>query len=217
MKRILATTAICSAALLGSSPASAQQVEHEGWFLRGGLVGVYFDPGADVSVAGGQVPGTDITIDDNYSLTVDIGYRFNENWSATFSLGLPPEAEIEGSGTLSGYRLGNVTYGPAVLMGQYRFPTNNPKFMPYVGAGINYTIVFDTDDKDVIDFEVDDNWGAALQVGFESMITDRMGLYFDVNKIWIDTDASGSLGGAPADVKVTLDPLLVRTGVVWRF
>lgn len=218
MKRILVTAVLCAAAL-AAMPAGAQEIEHRGWFLRGGLVGVYFDPGADVDVAGMPLPGSDISLHDNYSATLDIGYRFNRNWSATFTLGIPPEVEVKGEGALSGSHLGNLTYGPMALVAQYWLPTKTPKFRPYVGAGINYTVVFDTDDVDVADFEVDNNWGSVFQIGFESMIDEQLGLFFDVTKIFVDTDASGKLGvgGPPATADVTLDPLLVRTGVVWRF
>ncbi len=124
-----------------------------------------------------------------------------------------------GDGSLTGAYLGDVTYAPAILALQYRLPTGNPKFEPYVGAGVNYTIILDSDDRDVAGFDVDNAWGAVLQVGFESMIDDRLGLYFDVKKIWLETDVRGTLGagGPSATGKATLDPLLVGTGLIWRF
>ncbi|ADZ72526.1 OmpW/AlkL family protein [Polymorphum gilvum] len=200
-------------------PAVAQDAGHRGWYFRGGPVGVFFSPGVDLSIAGATVPGADVSVDDNYSLTFDIGYRFNERLSGSFTFGVPPTAEIRGAGSVAGAYLGDVTYAPAVLALQYRIPTGNPKFEPYVGAGVNHTIILDEDGRDVANFKVDNGWGAVLQVGFESMINEKMGIYFDVKKIWLETDVGGTfgVGGPPAAGQATLDPLLVGAGLVWRF
>lgn len=210
--------AICLA-ILAATSARAQDATDAGWFFRTGPIGIFFSPGADLSVGGAKVPGSDVTVDNNYSISFDIGYRFNENVSATFTFGIPPTAEVKGSGSLAGSYLGDVKYAPAILALQYRIPTPNPNFEPYVGAGVNYTIMLESDDRDVAGFDVDSGWGFVLQAGFETMITERMGAYFDVKKIWIETDARGffGVGGPPADAKVTLDPLLVGAGIVWRF
>lgn len=211
------TAIICLILIMGSE-ARAQDDGHQGWYFRGGPIGIFFSPGAELSVGGAAFPGADVSVRDNYSLSFDIGYRFNEQLSGTFTFGVPPTAEIRGAGSLSGAYLGDVTYAPAILALQYRLPTNNAKFEPYIGAGVNYTIILDSDDRDVAGFKVDNAWGAVLQVGFESMINDRLGLYFDVKKIWLEADVKGSLGvgGPPATGKATLDPLLVGIGLLWR-
>lgn len=213
-----ATLSACLA-LAQTCAAQAQDADQNGWYLRGGPVGIFFSPGAELSVGGAPFPGTDVSVDDNYSLSFDVGYRINPQLSATFTFGIPPTAEIRGEGSLAGAYLGDVTYAPAILALQYRIPTRNPKFEPYVGAGINYTIILDSEGQDVAGFEAENAWGAVLQVGFESMINERMGMYFDVKKIWLDADVSGTLGvgGPSATGSATLDPLLVGTGLVWRF
>lgn len=202
-----------------SGMAQAQDTDHKDWYLRGGPVGIYFSPGAELDVAGAPLPGADVSVEDNYSVSFDVGYRITDELSASFTFGVPPTAEIRGDGSLAGAYLGDVTYAPAILALQYRFPTQTTKFEPYVGVGINYTIILDEEGQDVADFEVDNAWGTVLQTGFESMVTDRMGVYFDVKKIWLESDVRGTLGvgGPPASGKATLDPLLVGAGVVWRF
>jgi outer membrane protein len=213
-----ATVGACLA-LAQSSDSRAQEADQNGWYLRGGPVGIFFSPGADLSVGDAPFPGADVSVDDNYSLSFDVGYRVNEQISATFTFGIPPTAEIRGDGSLAGAYLGDVTYAPAILALQYRFPTGNPMFEPYVGAGINYTMILDSKARDVAGFDVDNAWGTVLQVGFESMIDERLGVYFDVKKIWLEADVGGTLGvGGPAAAgKATLDPLLVGTGLIWRF
>ncbi|GEO86009.1 OmpW/AlkL family protein [Allorhizobium sp. NPDC080224] len=218
MRQIGMITGLCLSIAVGI-PALAQEADHNGWYVRGGPVGIFFSPGVDLSVSGAPVPGADVSVDDNYSMSFDIGYRLNEQFSTTFTFGIPPTAEIRGSGALSGAYLGDLTYAPAILALQYRIPTGMPKFEPYIGAGINYTIVLDEKGRDVANFSADNAWGVVLQAGFETMINDRLGLYVDVKKIWLETDVGGTLGagGPAADAKATLNPLLVGTGLIWRF
>jgi len=218
MRHIPMFSAVCIS-LAASTPALAQEASNSGWYARGGPVGIFFSPGVDLSVMGAPVPGADVSVDDNYSMSFDIGYRFNEQFSTTFTFGIPPTAEIRGSGALAGSYLGDLTYAPAILALQYRIPTGNAKFEPYIGAGVNYTVVLDDKGRDVEKFKVDNAWGVVLQAGVETMVTERLGLYIDVKKIWLKTDVSGTIGpgGPAADAKATLNPLLVGTGLVWRF
>jgi outer membrane protein len=44
-----------------------------------------------------------------------------------------------------------------------------------------------------------------------------LSFYADVKKIWLDTEASGTVGGAPARAEVTADPLIAGLGMVYRF
>lgn len=195
----------------------AQDLER-GWFLRSGPLGVIFDPSATVSIGGGVVPGGSADADDNLTLSFDIGYQFNDRFSMTFTGGIPPKADLHGSGTLSGAGyLGSATYAPAVLAAQYWIDTGNPKFRPYIGAGVNYTVILDTDDGAIGGLDVDNAWAPVLQVGFESALNDRFSFYADVKKLWLSTNATGTVGGAPASADVTLNPWLVGTGLSYRF
>jgi len=198
--------------------ASAQDSEQNGWFVRTGPVAVIFNPRISLSLGGADVPGADVTIDNNYSETFELGYRFNRNWSVIATVGLPPWAELDGAGTISSAgTIGEISYGPSILAAQYRFPIGDGRFEPYIGAGINYTIVLDEKDRAASGVNVKSAFGPVLQVGFEYMFNNKMGMYFDVKKVWLNADATASLGGAPVKANVTLDPLLIGTGLVWRF
>ena len=190
-----------------------------GWFVRGGPVGIFFSPAADLSVGGAPFRGADVTVNDNYSVDFDLGYRINRYISTTLTIGIPPTAKIRGAGTLAGANLGKVTYGPAILAAQFRIPTGSRRFEPYIGGGLNYTVILKSKGRDVANFDVSNAWGPVLQGGVESMISDKLGIYVDVRKIWLKADISGNLGvgGPPATGKATLSPLLVGAGVVFRF
>lgn len=205
--------------VLGSlaAPASSQEFDR-GWFVRTGPLGVVFDSGATVSVGGGVVPGGNATADDNLTLSFDVGYQFNDRFSVMLTGGIPPTADLHGQGSLygAGY-LGSATYAPSVLAGQYWFETGNPKFRPYIGVGVNYTIILDTDDGAIGGLKVDNAWAPVLQAGVESAINDKLGVYFDVKKLWLDTKAIGTVGGVAASADVTLDPWLIGAGISYRF
>ncbi len=110
-------------------------------------------------------------------------------------------------------------YGPAVLSVRRHLWEDGP-VRPYIGAGINYTLVLESRDGFVSNLDVKNGVGPVLQAGFEVPIDQRWSFFVDAKKIWLKTTATGTLpalGGAPAYAKVRLDPLVVTAGVSYRF
>jgi outer membrane protein len=200
-----------------AAAAQAQTADSGYWYVHTGPLVVHYDASAEIKLGGSVVPGASAEIDDDYSVGLETGYRFTPNWSVSLTVGAPPSAQLIGTGPLAGVELGEVNYGPAVLAGQYHFTNFGAKFEPYVGLGVNYTIVLSSKDGAVQNLDVDSPFGFVLQAGVESRINDRWGLFVDAKRIWLDTDARGTVGGAPAEAKVTIDPLIVMAGVSYRF
>jgi outer membrane protein len=65
--------------------------------------------------------------------------------------------------------------------------------------------------------EIDNAAGVALQAGADFMIDNHWGLFVDVKKAYLRTEARGFLGPAPVKADVTLDPAVVHAGVTYRF
>lgn len=212
-KKILSVLAV----LAMSSAAQAQDASKQGWFVRSGPIGVLFDSKADISVGGGVIPGASADTKDNITLGFDVGYRFNNNVSLTFTGGIPPRTTLTGTGPLAGATLGKASYAPAVLSAQYHFDSFGSKFQPYVGAGVNYTLFFNTSDGAVAGLSVKNAFAPVLQAGFEYDLDNKWGVYLDVKKIFLSTTATGTVGGSPARAEVTANPTLVSTGFVYRF
>lgn len=211
------TGAVALASILVACAAHAET--RLGWYIQGGPAGVVFDEGATISAGGSAIPGASATLTDNVTLGLGIGYRFSEKFSVIGILGFPPTTTVAGTGPLAGVTVGKVTYGPAILAANYHIPTRG-KFQPFVGAGINFTKVFDTDDGGITSLEADDAFGAVVRVGFDYMIDDKNGLFFSANKIFVSTKATGeapALGGAAVEAEIDLDPLVLHTGWVHRF
>ncbi|AZC18551.1 OmpW family protein [Pseudomonas sp. CMR5c] len=210
----------CSALLLISSPASAQEGH---WWLRTGPAFVDFknDVTLKAPLLGGEVPGANASVKDNVSVAAEIGYDFTDNWALGLTLGYPPTTELKAGGSLKNLgKLGSITYGPAVLTAQYRF-TNFGRFQPYLGAGWSYMLVLDSKDKAVSNLNVDDVNGLTLQAGFEYRNNEDMGLFFDVKRLFLEAEATGNappaMGGIPVKGEIVLDPFVYSAGVVFYF
>lgn len=112
--------------------------------------------------------------------------------------------------------MGKAKYGPAGISLQYQF-NEKGAFRPYLGAGLSYLKIFSSEDGAVQDLEIDDTWGPYFQAGAEYWFGEGYGVFLDVKKLYLETDAKGNLGGAPAKAEVTLDPLVFQTGLVFKF
>ncbi|MFC2253508.1 OmpW family protein [Labrys portucalensis] len=199
------------------APVPAAPAPFLPWYLHIGPLGVVFDEGARISLGGMEVPGASARADDNLTVGFEVGYRFTENFAVSFTAGIPPSTTLMGTGPLAGTELGRVTYGPAILSAHYHFTNFGPLFKPYVGAGVNYTLVWNEKDKAIKNLKVDNAFGFVLQAGIESDFNERWGTFVDVKKIFLETDATGIVGGAPASANIDLDPWIVMAGVTYRF
>lgn len=214
MKKLIAL------ALMGLSCAAPAAAETKlGWYIQTGPAGVAFSEGASIAAGGTTIPGASATLSDNVTLGFGLGYRFTDAFSVIAIAGLPPTTTVSGTGPLSGITVGEVTYGPLIVAANYHFPSKG-RFQPFVGAGFNYTIVFDTKDSGLTNLEADNAFGAVLRVGFDYMVNDSDGIFFSANKVFVNTKATGNaiaLGGAPVAAQIDLDPLILHTGWVHRF
>lgn len=217
MKRKPSTLAAC-ALLLAATQACADEASP--WTLRLGAAHVGFSTQADVSVSGSLVPGGDASASSNTTLGFELSYDISERWTARFLAGIPPQTTLTGQGSLaSAGTLGKVTYAPAVASITYKLLTEGP-VRPYVGAGINYTIVTKTKDAFISGLDVRNGWGSVLHVGLEVPIDPVWSVSLDARKIFLKTKATGTLpamGGAATRAEVRLDPLVVFLSVGRRF
>ncbi|WP_105428559.1 OmpW family protein [Neorhizobium sp. T6_25] len=162
------------------------------------------------------VPGSDLSFSDSVIPELDISYFFTDNIAAELVLGTT-YANIKEDGAV-GVPVGRAWLLPPTLTLQYHF-TNFGAFKPYVGAGVNYSLFYNQSEKPGFhNLDVENNVGAALQVGFDYMIDQHWGVNFDVKKIFLETkwkaghDVLGPLSG-----KAKINPWLIGAGVTYRF
>jgi outer membrane protein len=202
-----ATATLPAGGALAAEPAKAQSP----WMIRGRALAVVPQESGKVD----QVPGSDVKTDNSVVPELDISYFFTPNIAAELILGVTPH-RIKGSGSLTGVDVGKAWLLPPTLTLQYHF-TDFGRFKPYVGAGINYTVFFNEKAAGgtVSKLDIDDSFGAALQVGFDYMIDGHWGVNFDVKKLFLRPDVK--LNGGALTGKVDIDPWLVGVGVTYRF
>ncbi|KQO75763.1 hypothetical protein ASF29_11215 [Rhizobium sp. Leaf262] len=183
------------------------------WMLRVRGLGVITH---DSGTINGQ-PGTGLAYSDTVIPELDISYFFTDNIAAELILGTT-FAKINTTGALGEIDVGKTWLLPPTLTLQYHF-TNFGAFKPYVGAGVNYSLFYNQSEKaGFTNLDVKNDFGAAVQVGFDYMLTKNWGVNFDVKKIFLETKWSAThtaLGDISGTAKI--DPWLIGAGVTYRF
>jgi outer membrane protein len=216
------TAALVAGALIPADMALAG-ADGRGWFYEFGGASISFSESATISAGGTEIPGAGASLSDDVSVALGIGYFLTPEISLEAIIGAPPTTSITGTGTLAGLDVGEVTYGPAMLVANYTFRQLG-RFQPLVGAGVTYTHVFDASGAAIQDLEVDDAMGGLVRLGFNYMVDDHQGLFVTVQRLFVDTTITGTvdpsipgLGGAPASADIDLDPVIVFAGYTYRF
>jgi outer membrane protein W len=77
--------------------------------------------------------------------------------------------------------------------------------------------VFALTDGAVTNLNVDSAWGAVFQAGVDAWFNERVGVFADVKRYWITTDASGTLGPNTITADATVNPWVFSSGLAVRF
>ena len=228
MKTLFLSALMATSTFAGTALTAFAEEGDNPWMIRGRVIGVLPDAGADLSVAGAALPGT-VDINDQYVPELDITYFFSENIAAELILGVTPHDVDATNVTVTGVLddatvpIGDVWLLPPTLTLQYHFDTGSA-FKPYVGAGVNATFFFNEDAGETADgIDYDPSFGLALQAGFDYDLDGVPGGWAfnaDVKKIWIEPDVTvdfTSALGATVDAEVEINPLVVGLGLGYKF
>jgi len=91
------------------------------------------------------------------------------------------------------------------------------RIQPYVGAGVSYLFITDSQDELLQDFYVEDQWGVHLRGGFDVAINDKWSVYAEAKQYFIETEGGGTLGTDQIAGAVDLDPVMVNAGISFKF
>ncbi|MCB6183280.1 outer membrane beta-barrel protein [Leeia sp. TBRC 13508] len=201
---------LLSAVLVTGLCASlAVKAEDEGnWMIRARAVNL------DMAQKSDPVSGTGasnrLTVNNKVIPELDVSYFFTPNIAAELVLTVPQKQNVY----LDGDKIGTFKHLPPTLLAQYHFnPEGN--FRPYVGAGVNYTLI----SKEQIAngaYHLDNHsTGLALQVGFDYKLGKNVYLNVDLKKLRLRSDVLDSSNQKVSRVK--LDPVLFGIGIGYRF
>ncbi|MCB1588549.1 MAG: OmpW family protein [Xanthomonadales bacterium] len=198
MKRILA---IALLAALG------QQALAGDWTVKLGAHVV--DPKSDNGTLAGTLP---IDVDSNTRPSLMVEYLWTPNWGVEVLAAVPFEHEIRTGGA----KIGEITHLPPTVTLQYHF---NPEgsVSPYIGAGLNYTFIYDEEAKGPIAgsrLRLDDSFGLAAHAGIDFKLNERWSLGADIR--WIDLNTDVTLDGADIG-EAEVDPLAYGAYLLYRF
>jgi outer membrane protein len=203
--------------------------------LRAGAITV--NPKADsssVKVDQGPLAGTNLggkaTMDSDTQLGLNFAYMLTNNWGIELLAATPFEHDVKLKGTAlpaANGKLGSLKHLPPTLSVVYYPLDSKSDFQPYVGAGINYTWIYDESlsseakSAGFSNFNAKNSWGLAWQVGADYMLTEHVMLNAQVRYIDIDTRATvenNSIApGTRAKVNVDVDPFIYMVGLGYKF
>ncbi|BDU70169.1 outer membrane protein [Geothrix oryzae] len=198
-----------AAGLLSSAPLQAQEGprQESPWMVR--LRAVSLQP-ADKSDAAAGLPADAIHVSSKTIPEVDISYFFTKNLAAELVLTVPQKHDV----TLGGAKIGTFKELPPTLTAQWHFLPGQT-VDPYVGLGLNLTLISDVKLADgALDLDKT-SVGPAAQVGVDFKVARQCFINVDVKYAQIRSDVKTAAGAKVTGVKV--DPFLFGVGVGYRF
>ena len=203
--------------------------------VRAGAITV--NPKADsssVKVDRGPAAGTDLggnaTMSSDTQLGLNFAYMLTNHVGIELLAASPFEHDVKIKGTSlapANGKLGTLKHLPPTLSVVYYPLDNKSTFQPYVGAGINYTWIYDehvgseANAAGFDNFRAKNSWGMAWQLGADYMLTDKVMINAQVRYIDIDTrayvDNNSVAPGTRAKVNVDVDPWVYMVGLGYKF
>lgn len=183
------------------------------FLLRGRVIGVIPEDYSSSTSIGGHVSASAQPAPE-----VDLSYFFTDN-IATEVIAATTRHTLKATGTSVGtVDVGSTWVLPPTVTVQYHFMPHE-RFSPYVGAGINATFFYDNTPAGptVQKLGLDNNVGAALQMGVDYNVSGRWFANFDVKQIFVNTTAHLNTALGPVTAKTQLDPLVIGAGIGYRF
>ena len=196
--------ALMLASLTLSGAAMAQE---SSWLVRARAV--HIDPADKSDPVGGVGASDRLHVSDKWIPEVDITYFLTPNWAAELILTYPQKHTV----TLDGASIGTFKHLPPTLTAQYHFMPGKT-INPYVGAGVNYTLLSKVQLLGGGARLEHDSVGLALQAGADFRIDSRWSVNVDVKKLQLRSDVM--IGGARAS-RVKVDPVLLGVGIGYTF
>ena len=187
-----------------------------------------------ITVDRGSLGGTDLggkaTMSSDTQLGLNFAYMITDHVGIELLAATPFEHDVKLKNTglpQANGKLGTLKHLPPTLSVVYYPLDSKSVFQPYVGAGINYTWIYDehvgsrASAEGFDNFRASNSWGVAWQIGADYMLTDNIMINAQARYIDIDTHAyvnNSAVGdGTRAKVNVDVDPFVYMVGLGYKF
>ncbi len=208
-KSVISSVAMSALAL--AAGAAAVRADEGPWEVR--VRALYLDPADKSDAIPGLAPADAIHINSKWLPDVDVEYRVAPHWSSELVVTYPQAQTV----TVGGTPVGTFKHLPPVLTAKYNFLPDSD-FQPYVGVGINFTIISDVNlaVPGVGRLTLDStSVGPAVQAGFDYRL--GQGWYANADLKWAKLGSDVDLVGVGKVSSVHIDPILVGAGIGYRF
>lgn len=188
---------LVAATFLALAASSAQA---DDWFFRAGATQV--NPTSGNGTLAGALA---VDIDSQAALGLTVGRHFDDNWAIEVLAATP----FGHTARLNGAESVDFKHLPPTVSLQYYFGARDAAVRPFVGAGVNFTWVYDERERGPVAgtrVELDNSWGLAAQAGLMWNVSDTWHATADLR--WIDIDSDASLNGASIGT-ATVDPIVI--------
>lgn len=212
--RLLGT---CAAVLAAALACGGARADTGTWEVR--LRAVNLDPANNSDAyAPLQIPQDAIHINGKWIPDLDFEWFFSRHLSSELLLTYPQSQKVtvEHSALGGPAVIGTFKHLPPTLTLKYNLLPGG-KFQPYVGAGINFTLISDVNISvpTVGRLDLNNNSvGPAAQAGFDYELADHW--YFSGDVKWIMIRSDVKFEGTKIS-QARLDPLLFGVGIGYRF
>lgn len=158
----------------------------------------------------------DSEVSSEVGFTPSIEYKFAPNVVGEVLLAIPFEHTVENAKG-NNAEIAKFKHLPPTFSAKYLF-TPDAAFSPYVGLGLNYTLVFD-EESGLGKLKGKDSFGVAANVGFEyRMPNSPWGVSADLRYIKIKSDLTLDAGAGATDIgTLTVDPMVLGVSAAYHF
>lgn len=213
MRTVLGGVLIATALVTGSALAAEATFKPKaaGQFLvRARALAVMPSDDDSIKTAGGTDTGLRTRVNNNGIPELDLSYFVTDNIAVEAIAGWTTHRVK----TQTGIDAGSVTLLPPTITVQYH-PFPKERFSPYIGAGLNYTFLFNETGGAVKPVKFSNSVGPALQAGMDIALDGNWSFNIDVKKIWISSDVT--LANNALKATADINPWLVGVGFGYRF
>ena len=169
-----------------------------------------------------------VEVDDDTQLGIIPAYMVTDHWGFELLAATPFEHDVSVKG--APLDAGSIKHLPPTLSLQWYPRGNASGWQPYIGIGLNYTLIYDEDvDSDLkdalgallgaekVDLELQDSFGLSGQVGVDVPINENWAINAGVWYIDIDTEAKIKTDVGTVKFDVDIDPWVYNFGIAYKF
>ncbi|QUM75342.1 outer membrane protein OmpW [Moritella sp. 24] len=218
-KKIL--SGLITASLLSATLAAPAFAHQQGDIIvRAGAIMVAPNESSDDVDITGVANFGEFQVNDNTQLGLNFTYMATDNIGIELVAATPfkHEVALEATGVIA-----EVHQLPPTLLAQYYFGNAGSKLRPYVGAGVNFTVFYDTKFNDtgkgagLSNLDMSNSVGLAAQVGVDYKINEKWLVNASVMYAGISSDVTFDVGNDSYKIETDIDPLVYMVSVGYVF